>query len=336
VSTGLATAAFLAAVAATLGASELLVWGLSRLGFRLGLAAGLMGLLTALGADSPEIASATSATFSGARDVGVGVIVGSNLFNLAALLGLPGVIRGRLGMRRVVPSVDGGASLLVLLVAAALLTGRLGPRPAVALFAVVLAVYAAILSLPPRRIRQLRLSRQVTAVLVRMSAQIHSEDMLPDVMRVEGGWLPVWFLPLALVIIVAGSVVMVTTAILLGQRWHVPSVIVGTIGLAAITGLPNLYAAVRLALRGDGATVVSAAFNSNTLNLAVGLGLPAVVLGADPASAGPSPVLLWLGGLTLAAVLITVLQAGLTRTGGAAIILGYAGFLAVLIRDAGA
>src|SRR2546429_7706024 len=119
-STGLATAAFLLAVAATLGASELLVWGLGRLGSRFGLAAGLLGVLTALGADSPEIASATSATFSGARDLGVGLIVGSNVFNLAALLGLPGVIRGRLGTARTAPVVDGGASLLVLLVAAGL------------------------------------------------------------------------------------------------------------------------------------------------------------------------------------------------------------------------
>ena len=55
----------------------------------LGLAAGLLGLLTALGADAPEISSASSALFAGASEVGVGVILGSNLFNLAALHGLP-------------------------------------------------------------------------------------------------------------------------------------------------------------------------------------------------------------------------------------------------------
>ena len=83
---------FLVALAATLGSSELLVWGVGRLGVKLGLAAGLIGLLTALGADSPEIASALSAILSGAHQVGVGVVLGSNLFNLAALLGLPGVL----------------------------------------------------------------------------------------------------------------------------------------------------------------------------------------------------------------------------------------------------
>src|SRR5437868_6016868 len=100
--TEFAALAFLVALAATLGCSELLVLGTSRLGFKLGLAAGLVGLLTALGADSPEIASAMSAILSGAHDVGVGVVLGSNLFNLAALLGLPGLIQGRLPVRRIV------------------------------------------------------------------------------------------------------------------------------------------------------------------------------------------------------------------------------------------
>src|SRR5215470_8608354 len=116
--TSVAIAAFLGALVVTLAASEALVWGLSRLGVKLGLAAGLLGLLTALGADSPEIASATSAALSGARDVGTGVILGSNLFNLAALLGLPGLVAGRLSFPRLVPVADGSANLVITLVAA--------------------------------------------------------------------------------------------------------------------------------------------------------------------------------------------------------------------------
>jgi Ca2+/Na+ antiporter len=120
--------AFLLALAATLGASEVLVWGLSRLGVKLGLAAGLLGLLTALGADAPEISSASTALLSDARAVMVGVILGSNLFNLAALLGLPGILSGPLSFPRMVPLVDGGVNLLVTLVAAGLLLGMVPAR----------------------------------------------------------------------------------------------------------------------------------------------------------------------------------------------------------------
>jgi len=72
-------------------------------------------------------------------------------------------------------------------------------------------------------------------------------------------------------------------------------VVVGTVAVASITGIPNLYAAVRLALRGDGATVVSEAFNGNTLSLVAGLGLPVVVLGAGAVPPGVGPAVAWLG-----------------------------------------
>lgn len=323
------------ALAATLGASEVLVWGLSRLGLRLGLTAGLLGLLTALGADSPEIASATSAVFAGARDVGIGVILGSNLFNLAALLGLPGVLAGRLPLARLVPIVDGTANLVITLVGAGLLLGFVDARVAAALFALVFVFYSLLLAVPLRRVHRLPLPDWAARSLALLSAQIHPEDMIADVMPVGRGWLPVWLVPPALAVIVAGSVVMVATAVLLGQRWQMPTVIVGTVVLASVTGIPNLYAAVRLALRGDGATVVSEAFNSNTLNLVVGLGLPAVVLGTDNLGPGIPESLVWLGGLSLAAIAIATLQRGLTRAGGVAIIVGYAGFLLVLLKSTG-
>ena len=322
------------ALAATLGASELLVWGVTRLGFKLGLAAGLVGLLTALGADSPEIASAMSAVLSGAHQVGVGVVLGSNLFNLAALLGLPGVMMGRIPVRRVVPLVDGTASLLFTLFAAGLITGHLTASLALIPAAVVLLVYLVLLSLRPHMIQILRPPRFVIRSLTLLSGQIHPESMVEAPMRAVKGWLPVWLVPPALLVIVAGSVVMVTTALRLGDRWQVPPVILGTVILAAVTSLPNLYAAIRLGQRNEGATLVSEAFNSNTLNLVAGLGLPSIAVGtAALTSTASSGSLVWLTGLSLLAVAMTVIRNGLTRTGGIVIILGYAGFLVFLIEN---
>src|SRR5216683_5185263 len=60
---------------------------LDRIGERLGFSEALLGMVTALGADAPEIASAVAAVVAGHKETGVGVVVGSNVFNLAALLG---------------------------------------------------------------------------------------------------------------------------------------------------------------------------------------------------------------------------------------------------------
>jgi cation:H+ antiporter len=89
---------------------------LERLGTRFGLSGGTLGLLTALGADSPEISSAIFALSLGHNDMGVGVVLGSNIFNLATLLGLSAVLVGKIGVSRSVFLVNSGFSLTVLLV----------------------------------------------------------------------------------------------------------------------------------------------------------------------------------------------------------------------------
>ena len=45
----------------------------------------LLGVLTAAGADTPEASAAVSALVAGHHAIGVGVVLGSNLYNLAAL-----------------------------------------------------------------------------------------------------------------------------------------------------------------------------------------------------------------------------------------------------------
>ncbi len=74
--------------AVSIRASQSLVRRLDRLGAHLGLSEALIGLLTALAADAPEISSAVVALVEHNPDLGVGVILGSNVFNLAALIGL--------------------------------------------------------------------------------------------------------------------------------------------------------------------------------------------------------------------------------------------------------
>ena len=103
--------AFALAAAISLGASWLLVAALERVGARLGLSEALLGMLAALAADAPEITAAVTALVRHDQRVGAGVVIGSNVFNLAALIGLSAVIAGA---DRVAPPRDraGGAVAL--------------------------------------------------------------------------------------------------------------------------------------------------------------------------------------------------------------------------------
>ncbi|HEY2593421.1 MAG TPA: hypothetical protein VGK33_05950 [Chloroflexota bacterium] len=85
---------FLVALAVTLVAAATFARRLDRLGARFGLPEVWIGLLTAVAADGSEISSALAALIKGANDAGVGVIVASNMFNLAAMVGVSVLLTG--------------------------------------------------------------------------------------------------------------------------------------------------------------------------------------------------------------------------------------------------
>src|SRR5438552_12086480 len=104
-----------AAFAVTVAASVVLARTLDRIGERLGFSEALLGMVTAVGADAPEISSAVAAIVSGHRDTGVGVVVGSNVFNIAALLGLSAVVVGRVRIHRHGLALTGAIAIAVAL-----------------------------------------------------------------------------------------------------------------------------------------------------------------------------------------------------------------------------
>ena len=65
---------------------------LERVGARVGLSESALGVLAALAADAPEITTAVTAMLRHDGTSAPGWRIGSNVFNLAALIGLSGVV----------------------------------------------------------------------------------------------------------------------------------------------------------------------------------------------------------------------------------------------------
>lgn len=83
----------LAGLALLVVGSNLLVSGAVSLAQALGLSELVIGLtIIAVGTSLPELATSLIAAWKGERDIAVGNIVGSNLFNLLAVLGLAGLV----------------------------------------------------------------------------------------------------------------------------------------------------------------------------------------------------------------------------------------------------
>lgn len=77
-----------------MGSSQSMVWGASSIAAALGVSEFVIGLtVVAIGTSLPELASSIAAARKGEHDIVVGNIIGSNLFNTLAVVGLAAVIR---------------------------------------------------------------------------------------------------------------------------------------------------------------------------------------------------------------------------------------------------
>jgi Ca2+/Na+ antiporter len=212
-----------------------------------------------------------------------------------------------------------------LLPAGALLLGWSSPALTLALVSLVFVPYAALCSMRPAWLGQW-LPGWASGFVREAMSKVESEEdnaapRAPKLSWGGGGGLLV-----ALGAVVAGSLWMVSRAILLATRWQLSGALLGAFLLAGLTGVPNLVAAVRLARRGRGGAALGEALNSNTLNVLFGLCLPTLFAASGPPGKIALIGLGWLPPVTLLALILAGRPAGLGRGGGAGLLLAYAAF----------
>jgi cation:H+ antiporter len=320
-SAAVAVPLFLVSLAVTLAAARLFAQRLDRLGVRFGFPEALIGLLTALAADGPEISSALFALAKGAHDVGVGVLVGSNGFNLAAMIGLSALLAGRVRLARETLLFEGAVGLVITLLAAALLLGWLSPAGATALSALIVAPYLAVVIAGPR-FRGHRLSR-----LSRALHEHAASDRPPDTSSDPTHHL-LALIVVDVIVIVAGSAGMVQSALSLAGDWHISNTVLGVLILGPLTSIPNALTATRLGRAGRGAALVGETFNSNTINLAFGVVVPSLFVTFAAVTTVGKLQLAWLAVATLVTLAALARPGGMRRRDGALLVVLYFAFVA--------
>lgn len=308
VSPALALPVFAVSAAVMFAAAGYFADKLDHIGPRIGLPESAVGLLTAVAADTPEIASAVVALIEGDREASLGVVIGSNVFNLAAMIGLSALLAGSVVVAREPLMIEGTVSVLALLVTAGLVAGAYSAPVALLLLLVIVTPYL--------------------VVTLRRGGPAHG-----GARHVERGALvrPIALTVPAVLLIVAGATGMVKAALALASHWHVSQTVTGILVLAVITSLPNAFTAVRLGLGGRGEALVTETLASNTINLTGGVLIPALFVAVAGSGAGIRFDFGWLAVMTLLTLVLLARPRGLGRAGGALLVGLYAAFVVIVI-----
>ncbi|MFK8043620.1 calcium/sodium antiporter [Congregibacter sp.] len=92
-STARAWGAFAIGLVLLVGSSKALVWGASAIAMKFGVPELIIGLtIVAVGTSLPELAATLASALRGHAEIAIGNIVGSNLFNLLAVMAMPGLL----------------------------------------------------------------------------------------------------------------------------------------------------------------------------------------------------------------------------------------------------
>lgn len=295
--------------------AELLVSGSSRLALRLGVTPLVVGLtVVAFGTSAPELAVSIGATIDGLSALALGNVIGSNIANIGLILGITAVIQPihieRDLVRKQIPIVIACSVLLGLL----LMDGEIS------------------------RLDGLLLVAGLTAYLVmnykfsKAEFEPGEELELPPLMtpgKAGHLWLNILYILIGLALLVYGSHLFVTNAVVLARTLGISEAVIGLTLVAVGTSIPELATSVLAAMRKQSDIAIGNVVGSNTFNILCVLGVTSIV---GSVSGTQFSLLDYLAMLVFALVLLPIARSSFTlsRVEGSILLIGYAGYITAI------
>ena len=295
------------------GAAEALVHGAASLARRLGLSPLVIGLtVVSIGTSLPELLVSLEAALIGSGDLALGNVVGSNIGNIALILGVAALVRPLVIQARVVRIEVPVLVVVSTAFVGLILDGALG-RGDGALLVVGIAAYV-VYTLHAAQ----RTGAAVRAEFEEGVPETHSliTDLAMLVLGVGG--------------LVAGAHLLVEGAVSIAEAFGVGPIVIGLTIVAVGTSLPELATSVVAAYRGRGDIAVGNAVGSSIFNVLGILGVTVLVQPLSTQTLGWVEVGVMLG---TAVVILPLFRTKwtLSRAEGAFLLVGYLAYLALLL-----
>ena len=308
------------------GGGEALVRAATTIAEMAGVSPAVIGLtVVAIGTSFPELVVSLLAAMRGEPDLAVANVVGSNIFNVAATLGvtaliIPLPVHG--SAVRLEWPVMFAASLVCLLVS----RGGIIDRVEGGILLVTLVIFIAYTVHIARRDVRGTEARQ-------LAEHVESRDIDGSKAGTRRLLTTLAILAVGIVALVGGGKLLVDGAVALARIVGMSERVIGLTIVAGGTGTPELATSLVAAVRKRTDVAVANMIGSNIFNILGILGVTALVAPVRVTAALVASDMWWMIGTSL--VLLPLMRSGakLTRGEGALLVAGYVTYLVVLLRQ---
>ncbi|MBP7585790.1 MAG: calcium/sodium antiporter [Spirochaetes bacterium] len=311
-----AIALLLAGFAALYFGADWLVRGSVALALRLGIPPVIVGLtIVAFGTSSPELLVSFNAGRMGNADIAIGNVIGSNIANIALILGAAALIRPIVLNLRAV-RFDVIFMLAVSILFTVMVLDRDLERPDGLLFLAGMAFYIVY------KVRQAMCKMREGRPDVLGSGVEEIEEKA----RTLSAGRSVLLVVLGIAVLVGGSELFIRGAVTLARMLGVSNVVIGLTVVAFGTSLPELATSVLAAAKGEGDVSLGNVVGSNIFNILFILGATATVFPIGTGDLSLVDLLVMLG-TSILIIPISLIGGRVTRP-EAAVLLGlYGGYV---------
>jgi cation:H+ antiporter len=305
----------------TLGA-EMLVRGSATLAKRMGISSFFIGLtIVGFGTSTPELGTGITAALRGVQDLNVGNVIGSNIVNIALIMGIgsliaPTPVKAHLVRRETIIVI-----VLSFIPYLALMAGGFIPRWLGAVMVAALVVYLARTYFEsqrhPERVDEL--GRELERELGLDRAGLMSRTPVSVVVLVAGMGL-----------LILGAHFLVDSSTTIARQLGISDLVIGLTVVALGTSAPELFTTIVAALRRQSDIAIGNILGSNIFNLLGILGATSMV-----APQRVSMQVFWLDAplmivLSIALVPIMTTRARISRGEGGLLVLVYVVYMLIL------
>ncbi|MCW1921798.1 calcium/sodium antiporter [Luteolibacter arcticus] len=242
--------------------AELLVRGGSSLALKLGLTPLVIGLtVVAYGTSTPELLVSLKSAFAGRSDIAIGNVVGSNIFNIAVILGISAMVYPIKTNLQVLKWDAPVVLLATLLTPLTFLDGVVSATEGAVLLtlAVAYTIWAVRMA---KRDEKLGHEAHVDVPEIRLK-----RSPLGDLVKIAGG----------MAVLMLASRLLVDNAVFVAKTFGLSDTVIGLTIIAAGTSMPELATSLVAACRGQSDIALGNVLGSSLFNLFFVLGGAAVI-----------------------------------------------------------